>query len=64
MGGVTEAQGGGLRGGAGRNHAPLAGDSGTLVFFFIFLAGNDLPPLQIQFHVWWSVYKLLFRGSS
>lgn len=36
MGGVTEAQGGGLRGGAGRNLAPLAGDSGTLVFFFIF----------------------------
>lgn len=37
----------------------------ALWFFFIFfLAGNDLPPLQIQFRVWWSVYKLLFRGSS
>lgn len=55
MGGVTEAQGGGLRGGAGRNHALLRWLA-TVALWFIylfFLAGNDLPPLQIQFRVWW-----------
>lgn len=37
MGGVTEAQGGGLRGGAGRNHAPLRWLlTVALWFFFLF----------------------------